>query len=438
MLVLSSIYLVEMFMKNLVYLKKSLLMNAVALSVLSFPANAVTEDVVKAYWVKKCGDTYCLDSDTLLKLMPVNDSQWQQFRITVSSLIPENTDGYTLNQVITALGQANPDTLLHGKFIPTVQAFIPKDADGYTLNQVITALGQVNPDILFHGKFIPTAQAFIPEGMDPHSRYEVITALGQANPDILFHKTLIPIAQLFVRKDIYGYQCAHIIKALDNVETHKIDRVYFQIQNLRKATEGKVQLEEAVEFQEFIWKLTAFETDIEAQTFTDTLVSLVNAEQKFDSDRLVILINTTFDRMGGNRQNELNNVFQMIRGGVINASRENAQDIPSCWMGLITSMVQARLTSMLGTLMLSEKVTYPDALIFKSFRALMQEISQEEHDDKFNRQVDMARSCVGPYIKKNREFMEIIEGVTSKRRDRRPLLQTRGLGSHLNQEDQND
>ena len=84
-------------------------MSAVALSVLSSSANAVSEEIVREYWTQNCGSSYHFDPEIQIRLMALHDAQWEQFKTIAQSLITKNMVGRDSSWVIVTLGEVSPE-----------------------------------------------------------------------------------------------------------------------------------------------------------------------------------------------------------------------------------------------------------------------------------------------------------------------------------------
>lgn len=137
-------------MKKLGCFKKSLLMSAVALSVLSSSANAVSEKEVKEYIAQSSGLSNAIgdlvDAKTLKKLTALNDEQWDQFKKVVQEFIVPNMNFVSKAYVLGVFAALSPDALLHKDFILTAKSLMTEAPDNDDITFVMGTLGVVPKD----------------------------------------------------------------------------------------------------------------------------------------------------------------------------------------------------------------------------------------------------------------------------------------------------
>jgi len=167
-------------MKKLGYFKSSLLMSAVAFSLLSSPANAVSEEVARAYWNdNSTEDDQGLYSDTLEKLIKLDDVQWDQFKEIIQSLMTSNLTQWHRQRLIKSLAKISPEKW--SQFLSTAKPFIIENEEGYSRCQATEAFGNVSPEKWT--ELVATAQSLMTEDMQLYNKAFVVAVLGKVNPE---------------------------------------------------------------------------------------------------------------------------------------------------------------------------------------------------------------------------------------------------------------
>ena len=256
-----------------------LLISGFALSLLSSPANAVSEAEVREYWKAKSESWQTLDTQVLERLTVLNDQQWAQFKTTAGKLITPNMGVYYRAYVIEALGELPATILAHEKFAEIAQSLMTEDMRKYYPLKVIKALAIVPAENLFHGKFAETAKSLMTDKMDGSHCLSLIEALGRMPVDLLSHANFVTTLKSLITEDMRQGNRAWMILALGDVPADKADRVYGQTQRLVQETEGKILLQRGDAARALIRQLRDCISDDQAVAFTNDLIARVNGHE---------------------------------------------------------------------------------------------------------------------------------------------------------------
>ncbi len=262
-------------MKILGNFRSSLLMSAIALSVLSSTANAVSEDIVKVYWRENI--RWAIPHISFIHYFSrFNETQWEQFLATATALFTEVEYGYDREQMIAQLTHLPLDTLFHEKFITIATTLLTKVRYGGDRAKIILALSRVPSAILFHEKFLATATALFPKNMTGCGYDEIISTLGSVPSTILFHERFIAITTALITKEMPVVNHPYLIAELARVALNQLDRVYGQIQRLLEETQGRIRFSRNDGVKGLIQQLQNCQTDEQAGVFTTALIQLIN------------------------------------------------------------------------------------------------------------------------------------------------------------------
>lgn len=364
-------------MKKLGYFKKSLLMSAVALSVLSSHANAVSKEVVSTYLVGMCGNDK-VESHTLENLAALDDAQWVQFQETAFSLMTKDMRGAQRMRIIKNLVEVAPQDW--SKLVSIQKKFLTTDMSEKNRSYLIKAFANIHP--ARWEQFVSMCEAFMTEGMSGLQRSKVIRAFSRSGVEESTYNATYRLAKETKGKiqlkfwgddsvDISEYIPATIGMLLDtfqnlptpieiedlttvlikNINVHHgvVDDNYFynytlisraivkrtglvdsQIQRFMRETKGKIELsrEDAVEM--LIKTLNAAGTAEQAVAFTTALIERVSGDCKNVKDNeLLSHILTAWSRVSNASREELQ---KLARQG--NVSSLDKKEDPKIRRGL--------------------------------------------------------------------------------------------------------
>jgi len=203
-------------MKKLGYFKSSLLMSAVALSLLSSSANAVSEEVVRGYLIENCGNARYVGSDTILKLMALDDAQWEQFKVISGSLKTNDMTQYSISHMINSLITIPKDKFFHPRFLTIVQSF----NGSIHSPRIAESLGRIDPEMW--DRFLEICKHVGITSSITSYQPVIIDGLSKMSPD--HWGAFLKFFPNFLREDMSENDCSRIIWGCVLVKPEHWDR----------------------------------------------------------------------------------------------------------------------------------------------------------------------------------------------------------------------
>ncbi len=288
-------------MKSLGYFKKLLLMPVVGFSLLSSPANAVSEKEVKEYWGKDCE----IEPNTLKNLVALNDAQWRQFQTIAQSLGTPDIEEYYRTKIINALATMPLTKLFDTRFIGTVK-MLNEGGENADCGKIIEALAEITTDRLFDERFLSIVK--ILQKYSPNSR-ELSLARGLSNA---LARWALPQSSARIEEcnARYGQHMVivpfSLITVLGNIPSEKVDRVYGNIVRLMNNTEDRIWFKRYEPAFEYVIQLVKIDTDERAAAFTTALIDCVNDDQdNIEDNSFLTHMDIAWNRVRDASQNEL-------------------------------------------------------------------------------------------------------------------------------------